>query len=65
MLSFPARHGRQADASGDACRLPMLSRLFLSENEHITCAGADRFPDGLKSLTVRQCPNVNRSDIHV
>ena len=43
----------------------MLSRLFLSENEHITCAGADRFPDGLKSLTVRQCPNVNRSDIHV
>ena len=41
----------------------MLNSLFLSENELITCEGADQFQDGSKSLSVRQCPHVKHSDI--
>lgn len=46
-------------------RLPLLTRVFLSDNEHITGNGAKHFSESSKLLTVRQCPNVDRSDIHV
>lgn len=64
-LSLSKCHCLTDKSLSSLAELPSLSKLFLSDNELITCNGAIIFSENFKSLTVRQCPNVHRSDIHI